>query len=77
MNVCKAELLKNKGMCVSDECDALVASANAGKLLKVGSKTYQSLDALLKGKYDKRRIYTIDEANLVAGDKNMVRIKYR
>ena len=77
LNSCKAEVLKNEGICDIEECNALVASANDGKLLKVGSKTYQSLDALLKGNYDKRRIYTIEEANFVAGDKNRVSITYR
>ncbi len=77
IDICKAEVLKNRGICEENECSALVASANNAKLLKVGSKTYQSLDALLKGDYDKRRIYTIEEANFVAGTKNRVSITYR
>ena len=50
---------------------------HGGYLLKVGSKTYQNINALLRGDYDRRRIYTIEEANFVAGDKNRVSIKYR
>ena len=77
LNVCKAKVLENKGICDSTACMALVEAANNGQFLKVASKTYQSLNALLKGDYDKRRIYTIEEANFVAGDKNRVSIKYR
>ena len=43
--------------------------------VKVGSKTYNGLSDLPQ--YVLKRIYTIDEANKVAGDKNMVKIKYR
>jgi len=38
---------------------------------------YQSINDLLKGNYDVRRIYTIDEANRVAGKVNSVKIRYR
>ncbi len=79
VNVCKAEILKDKGLCsdINGDCKTLVDSANAGNMLKYNGKTYQSLAALLKGDYDKRRIYTIEEANFVAGKKNRVSIKYR
>ena len=43
--------------------------------IKVGSKTYDSLSDLPQ--YKLRRIYTIDEANAAAGDKNRVSIRYR
>ena len=74
---CKKEALINRGICSGSDCDALVAADNGGYLLKVGSKTYQNINALLKGDYDRRRIYTIEEANFVAGDKNRVSITYR
>ena len=78
LDSCKIQVLKNKDLCSTDKaCMDLINSANNGKMLKLGSKTYQSLDALLKGNYDKRRIYTIEEANFVAGDKNRVSIRYR
>ncbi len=69
LDVCKAMVLKNKGLCknLSYDCKDFVDSANDGKILKVGLKTYQSLDDLLKGNYDVHRIYTIEEANQVAG----------
>lgn len=79
LDVCKAQVLNNKGICsdLTGDCKSLVDAANDGKMLKVGSKTYQSINDLLKGNYDKRRIYTIEEANFVAGKTNRVSIKYR
>ena len=38
---------------------------------------YESLKDITSGNYIKKRIYTIDEANQAAGDKNRVSIKYR
>ena len=40
-------------------------------------KFYTSLDDIAERKYDRKRIYTIDEANRVTGQKNRVSIKYR
>ena len=79
LNSCKANALKNRGLCfdLSGDCRDFVAADNAGRMLKVGSKTYQSLDALLKGDFDRRRIYTVDEANFVAGKKNSIKIRYK
>ncbi len=78
MDTCKAAVLKNKGYCLSDEiCAAMVASENANHPIVYKNKSYASVDDLLKGKYLPKRIYTIDEANAVAGDKNRVSIKYR
>ena len=72
-------VLQNKGLCsdLTGDCKAFVDTAKAGQMLKIGSKTYQSINDLLKGNYDKRRIYTIEEANFVAGKVNRVSIKYR
>ncbi len=44
---------------------------------RIGEKTYASISAMQKGNYIPKRIYTIDEANAVAGEKNRVSIKYR
>ena len=41
------------------------------------NKTYASLADLAKFNHIKKRIYTIDEANTVAGEKNRVSITYR
>jgi len=79
LNSCKASVLKSRGLCadINGDCKNFVDTANAGRMLKVGSKTYQSLDALLKGEFDRRRIYTIEEANFVSGKKNSVRLRYK
>ncbi len=43
----------------------------------VGGKYYARLNDIGTPNYIKKRIYTIDEANRVAGEKNRVSIKYR
>ena len=45
--------------------------------IKAGGKTYASLDDLASGNHIVKRIYTIDEANAVAGEVNTIRIRYR
>ncbi|MBR1915040.1 MAG: leucine-rich repeat domain-containing protein [Alphaproteobacteria bacterium] len=75
-NKCKRDVLEAKGICQGSECDTFIQS-DGQYMLKFGGKTYQDINALLKGNYDKRRIYTIEEANFVAGDKNRVSIRYR
>ncbi len=79
LDSCKAQILKNKGLCsdLTGDCKVLIDSANNGRMLKIGSNTYQSLEALLKGNRDIRRIYTIDEANQLAGKTNTFTIRYR
>ncbi len=49
---------------------------NDGKIV-VGNKAYASLNDLVKGTYIPKRIYTIEEANAVAGKVNSVKIRYR
>ena len=45
--------------------------------IKADAKTYASLDDLASGNHIVKRIYTIDEANEVAGKVNSVKIRYR
>ncbi len=45
--------------------------------IKAGGKTYASLNDLASGNHIVKRIYTIDEANAVAGKVNSVKIRYR
>lgn len=45
--------------------------------IKVGNKFYNSLDDLASQNHIKKRIYTINEANQIAGKTNRVSIKYR
>ena len=75
----RAQSLADKGkVCNSFEnCQALVYADYNGEVIKVGGKDYASLSDLLKGKYMPKRIYTLEEANAVAGEKNRVSIKYR
>ena len=78
MDTCKAKVLKNKGYCSSDEaCAAMVGAENANHPIEYKNKSYATIDDLLKGKHMPKRIYTIDEANRVAGEVNTIRIKYR
>ena len=78
MDTCKAKVLKNKGYCSSDEaCAAMVEAENANHPIEYKNKSYASIDDLLKGKYMPKRIYTIDEANAVAGKTNTFTIRYR
>ena len=73
---CKRAVLEAKGICQGSSCDTFIQS-DGQYMLKYNGKTYQDINALLKGDYDKRRIYTIEEANFVAGDKNRVSITYK
>ncbi|MBR1915241.1 MAG: leucine-rich repeat domain-containing protein [Alphaproteobacteria bacterium] len=73
---CKRDVLESKGICQGSACDTFIQS-DGNYMLKFGGKTYQDINALLKGNYDRRRIYTIEEANFVAGTKNRVSITYR
>ena len=76
LNHCKKQALISRGICQDADCDALVAS-DGNYMLKYNGKTYQSINDLLKGNYDVRRIYTVEEANFVAGKVNSVKIRYR
>ncbi len=76
------------GICYSDDIDDEVDpiplsakivnySIENGKIKLENGKTYASFEDLQKGNYIKHRIYTIEEANAVAGEKNRVSITYR
>ncbi|MBR1916093.1 MAG: leucine-rich repeat domain-containing protein [Alphaproteobacteria bacterium] len=56
-------------------CEDILASN--GNPFKVGSKIYNSMADFANGNYVKHRIYTIEEANFVAGPVNRVSIRYR
>ena len=70
------DMMINDVTCSVDECQALLASKNAKNILFKG-KFYDSLDDVANRNYVKHRIYTLEEANKVAGTKNRVSIKYR
>ena len=71
--------LMAQGTACTDEqnCRDILAADHAGKPFKIGSKIYNSLDDFVKGNNIKFRIYTIDEANQVAGKTNTFSIRYR
>lgn len=73
-----AELLVKDQAC-SDKvkCDEIALKAKNGLAFEFNGKFYASLDDLAQGNYIPKRIYTIDEANRVAGEKNRVSIRYR
>ena len=75
---------------IADQCEAAVQwKKDLGKTVKVttykkdGNKIfyknhwYNNANDILSGDYIKKRIYTIDEANQVAGKVNSVKIRYR
>ena len=75
---------------IADQCDAAVQwKRDLGKTVKVTTykkdgdkifyknKWYNNANDILSGDYIKKRIYTIDEANQVAGKVNSVKIRYR
>ncbi|MBR1915418.1 MAG: leucine-rich repeat domain-containing protein [Alphaproteobacteria bacterium] len=76
LSECKRDVLEAKGICEGAACDTFIQS-DGNYMLKYNGKTYQSINDLLKGNYDRRRIYTIDEANFIAGKVNRVSIRYR
>jgi len=78
IETCRAQALKNKGKgCKTlDECADLINEAKAGTFKKDG-KFYASLADYLSGNYERKRIYTIKEANEIAGRKNSVMLRYR
>ncbi|MBR1915026.1 MAG: leucine-rich repeat domain-containing protein [Alphaproteobacteria bacterium] len=56
---------------------SLAIYTSDGDKFYVNGKWYDSLSDMNKGRYNVKRIYTIEEANRVAGDKNRVSIKYK
>jgi|GEM_PF-2468434 len=72
-----ADLMQNGVACDNKkQCESLLASAQNGTF-SFGSKFYASLDDLASGNHIVKRIYTIDEANQVAGKTNTFSIRYR
>ena len=70
------DLFANGAACTDKQNCEDILSSN-GNPFKVGSKIYNSMEDFAQGNNVKFRIYTIDEANAVAGTKNRVSIKYR
>ncbi len=72
-----AALMQNDVKCESKkQCEELLASVQNGTFA-FGGKFYASLDDLASDNHIVKRIYTIEEANQVAGKVNSVKIRYR
>ena len=60
-----------------DQCQKILNAVNSNQPFIANGKFYTSLDDWLYGNHVKKRIYTIEEANKVAGDRNTVTIRYK
>jgi len=49
----------------------------SGNQIFHNNRFYNSANDILSGNYDKKRIYTIDEANRASGKKNTFKIRYK
>ena len=70
------DMMANDVSCSKNECQALL-STPAGQQILFHGKFYNSLSDVAAKNYIKKRIYTIDEANQVAGKTNSFKIRYR
>ena len=71
---CQAQALQTRGLCSDKKsCQALVNSS----LIAFDGRFYASLNDLIIGHHQTKRIYTIEEANEVSGKKNKVMIRYK
>ncbi len=73
-----AYLIEGQKKCENkQQCLSILDAISKNRPFVIGGKFYNSVYDLAKGNYVKHRIYTVDEANAVAGAKNRVSIKYR
>ena len=73
-----SELMGAGKFCATkNQCAEIVEALKYNQVFNMNGKFYASLSDWAKDNYIKKRIYTIDEANAVAGEKNRVSIKYR
>ncbi|MBR6327859.1 MAG: leucine-rich repeat domain-containing protein, partial [Alphaproteobacteria bacterium] len=72
------DLFAHSAACTNKQnCDDILAAQNVGTSFKVGSRIYNSIEDFAKGNHVKYLIYTVEEANRVAGDRNTVTIRYK
>ena len=73
-----AYLIEGQKKCENkQQCLSILDAISKNRPFVIGSKFYNSVYDLAKGNYVKHRIYTVDEANQVAGKTNSFKIKYR
>ena len=72
------DMLKgSEGSCPSiDVCKAIISAVGNAPIV-VNGKTYANLEDLKAGRYIRKRIYTVEEANQVAGKTNTFSIRYK
>ena len=70
-------LAKGENCASKKQCDEIALKAKNGLEFEFNGKFYASTDDLAKGAYILKRIYSVDEANLVSGKKNKVIIRYK
>ena len=71
-------LMANKIACENKQsCEIISADIRAGRPFDMKGKSYASVADFIQGKYIPKRIYTIDEANQLAGKVNSFKIRYR
>ena len=58
-------------------CQKILGAKQKDNMYILDGRSYASMNDLLNGNYVKKRIYTIKEANEVAGKKNSVMIRYK
>ena len=77
--LCQATYMASEGKFCNtiQSCEKLVKADDNGQIIIINGKFYASLSDLYAGNYIPKRIYTIDEANRVAGKSNIFSIRYR
>lgn len=71
-------IVKNKGCVSIEQCSEIVDAINHDKSFLVSGKSYRSLSDWVEGNYERKRIYTIDEAERASrktGNKFKLRYK--
>jgi len=73
-----AYLIEGQKKCENkQQCLSILDAISKNRPFVIGGKFYNSVYDLAQGNYVKHRIYTIDEANQVAGKTNSFKIRYR
>jgi len=71
-------LISDKPCANKEECDAMINAVRDGKSFLAGGKFYKNLSDWASGNYERKRIYTVDEAEMVskkAGNRFTIRYK--
>ena len=72
-----SDMQKGYACGTAETCVAIRQARQTGENIKIGSREYASIKDWIDQKHIAKLIYTIDEANAVAGKTNRVSIRYR